>query len=142
MAHVAKGTVIVSDGSKGGSIVERAHKAYQSQDEAGLRAMLADDLRWFFPGDSQISGLFTNADDLFGCFAKIGELTNGTYWAQALDYFGSDHHGVLVANVTAQRDGKADLDLKEVLLFEIEDDLIRECWHLPLDEQAWNDFFA
>jgi ketosteroid isomerase-like protein len=123
-------------------LARRAHKAYQAQDIATLSDCLAPDIVWSFPGRSLVSGTFHDQPDLFAMFETIGRLTGGTYWAEGLDYYGSDEWATIVLRVTAKREGKADLDVLETLLFRAEGGKLVRCWHIPLDEAAWDEFFS
>ncbi len=86
-----------------------------------------------------MSGDLVGKPAVFESFAWLASLVD-EYRSDALDYLGSDLHAVMVSRVTAGR-GEETLDCLQVLLFRVDNQLLTECWHVALDEPAWERFF-
>lgn len=121
-------------------MLRNAHGAFQNGDMEAMFALFAPDMIWHMPGNNLLAGDFIGRDGILSNFAMLAENTD-SYWAQALDYFGSDDHAVLVARVQSTRKGRT-LDCQEILLFKAAGGKFHECWHLALDEKAWDAFFS
>lgn len=118
-----------------------AHEAFQQGDLDKLFNLFADEMVWTVPGDNQLSGKYHGREEILGNFQTLGEIVD-SYWAYPLDYFGSDDHVVLVALVKATR-GDQVLEERECLLFTVNDEgRFSECFHLALDPDKWDRFFA
>ncbi len=121
--------------------LKKAHECFQTQDFDTLFSIFADDIQWHMPGDNVLSGTWVGREGVLRNFGLLFENVDA-YWAYPMDYFGSDGHAVLVARVRAKRRGKL-LDCEECLLFRVgPDGRFSHCFHLSLDEKAWNEFFA
>ena len=121
--------------------LKEAHESFQAGDMDKLFAIFADDMAWRVPGNNRLSGTFVGREEIMSNFASLAEVAD-SYWAHPLDYFGSDDHVVLVAEVRATRGDKV-LNEKECLLFRVgPDGRFAECWHLGLAPEKWDWFFA
>jgi ketosteroid isomerase-like protein len=123
-----------------GEMLKRAHDAFKAGDVEALFGMMTDDCVWHMPGNNMLSGDFVGRDAILQSFGTLQRSVD-EYWAWPLDYFGSDHHVVLVAQVKARR-GDRTLDVKECLLWRLEGEKLAEVWHMALDETAWDAFFS
>jgi ketosteroid isomerase-like protein len=121
-------------------LLKDAHECFQRGELDRLFTLFSPDMRWHVPGRHRLSGDFIGREQIVGNFRTLATVTD-EYWAYPLDYFGSDDHAVLVARVRARR-GDRTLDARECLLFRVEDRRLLECWHLALDPEAWEAFFA
>ncbi|MEQ8433746.1 MAG: nuclear transport factor 2 family protein [Oceanicaulis sp.] len=121
-------------------MLKDAHEAFQNGDMDKLFSIFADDMTWRVPGNNKLSGVFVGKDQIVANFATLAEVAD-TYWAHPIDYFGSEDHVALVAEVRATR-GEETLQEKEVLLFRVENGKLAECWHLGLDPEGWDRFFS
>jgi len=117
-----------------------AHEAFQQGDMETLFSIFAEDMVWHVPGNNRLSGVYRGKAQIMANFATLADVAD-TYWAHPLDYFGSSDHVALVAEVRATR-GDQTLREKEVLLFRVADGKLAECWHLGLDPEGWDRFFA
>ncbi len=121
-------------------MLRKAHGAFQNGDVESLFALMADDIAWYLPGNNALSGTFRGRDGVMRNFGLLQQNVE-TYWAQGLDYFGSDDHAVLVAKVKATRGDKT-LETLECLLFKVQDGKFTHVWHMALDDHAWEAFFT
>lgn len=99
-----------------------------------------DHIRWVLPGSSQVSGVDVGMDAVFANFQRCIELTGGTYKAVGVDYLGSDDHAIALTHLTARR-GDRTLKIDEAVIFTVRDGRFVEAYHLPYDQQLWDDFF-
>ncbi len=120
-------------------MLKQAHEAFQKGDMDALFSIFADDMLWVVPGNNRLSGRFVGRDQIMGNFATLSEVTD-SYWAHPLDYFGSDDHVALVAEVRATRGDKR-LDSHECLLFKVKDGRLASCHHMDLNPAEWDAFF-
>ncbi|MEM1102532.1 MAG: nuclear transport factor 2 family protein [Pseudomonadota bacterium] len=121
-------------------LLREAHESFQRGDMEKLFSIFAPDMIWRVPGNNRLSGVYHGPEKIKENF-KILQETVDSYWAYPLDYFGSDDHVALVALVRAKR-GDRILEEKECLLFSVKDGRLTECWHLALDAEKWDEFFA
>lgn len=120
--------------------LKAAHDAFKAGDLEALFGMMADDVVWHMPGRNALAGEFVGRDAIMGSFAQLQQHVDA-YWAWPLDYFGSDDHVVLVAQVRARK-GTKSLDVKECLLWRLDGaGKLAEVWHMALNEAAWDEFF-
>lgn len=120
--------------------LKAAHDAFKAGDIEALFGMMTPDAAWHMPGRNVLSGDFIGRDAILGSFAQL-QANVDEYWAWPLDYFGSDDHVVLVAQVRARR-GERRLDCLECLLWRLDGaGRLAEVWHMALDEAAWDAFF-
>jgi ketosteroid isomerase-like protein len=103
------------------TIVKRGYAAFNSGDIATLTEIIAEDATHHMVGDNLVSGEYKGRDAILGLYARIGELTNGTYRAEIEQIF-ADGAGtvVVVHHQTAERDGRR-LDNRQALIFTILD---------------------
>lgn len=123
-----------------GAMLKAAHDAFKAGDLEALFGMMTPDCIWHMPGNNVLAGDFVGREAIMGSFASLQQNVD-EYWAWPLDYFGSDDHVVLVAQVKARR-GERTLDCRECLLWRLEDGRLAEVWHMALDEKAWDQFFS
>jgi uncharacterized protein len=120
--------------------LKAAHDAFKSGNLDALFGMMTDDFAWVMPGRNVLSGRFVGRDAIMGSFATL-QANVDAYWAHPLDYFGSDDHVVLVAQVIARK-GTKTLNCRECLLWRVTPEgKLAEVHHLALDEDAWDAFF-
>lgn len=123
-------------------LLRREFEALGAGDMDGVQALMADDIVWHFPGNSPISGTFTGKDAVMGWLAKNMELSGGTLRVEPHDILGNDEHGVALARVSGQREGKTPLNDPSVQVCHIKDGKITETWVNPQDQAASDEFWS
>jgi ketosteroid isomerase-like protein len=88
--------------------VRRGYEAFGKGDMDTLRSIMTPDVIQNVPGKSQLAGESKGVDNVLGYYARIFELTGGTFKAdlKSATAEGSDKV-VAVHHIDAQRDGKS-----------------------------------
>jgi hypothetical protein len=101
----------------------------------------AEDIRWHFPGKSQMAGDYQGVDDVLAWLGKTFELSGGTITIDLHDVIGNDEHVVSLSTVRAQREGQSYED-NTAQVFHIKDGKVTEVWANPGDIYATDAFWA
>jgi hypothetical protein len=88
-----------------------------------------------------MAGTFDGRDRIFRFLATLPKETDGSYGSQLIDVLASDERAAALYRASGQRRGRT-LDLDQVLLFRIEDGLVKEVLALPSDPSAFDEFWA
>ena len=88
-----------------------------------------------------ISGEHRGHSAILAYFAKLGELTNGTFRVQLVDILASDMHGAAFATATGAR-GERTYEGSYLLLFRIENGRIVEARLFNDDPEAFEAFWS
>ena len=88
-----------------------------------------------------MAGTFLGRDRIFRFLATLPKETDGSYGSRLIDVLASDERAAALYRATGQRRGRT-LDLDQVLLFRIEDGLVKEVLALPSDPSAFEAFWA
>ena len=88
-----------------------------------------------------MAGTSRGRDQIFRFLATLPKETDGTYGSQLIDVLSSDERAAALYRASGRRTGRQ-LDLDQVLLFRIEDGLVRHVLALPCDPAAFEEFWA
>jgi ketosteroid isomerase-like protein len=88
-----------------------------------------------------MAGTFRGREAIFRFLGRLPKETDGTYGSRLIDVLVSDDRAAALYRARGTRRGRA-LDIEQVLLFRIEDGLVREVLALPSDPQAFEEFWA
>jgi hypothetical protein len=88
-----------------------------------------------------MAGRFRGREEIFRFLARLPKETDGTYGSRLIDVLASEDRAAALYRASGERRG-ARLDLDQVLLFRIEDGLVREVLALPSDPAAFEEFWA
>jgi len=80
-------------------ILQQAYDDFAAGDVAAVLATFADDVTFEIPGEHPASGTFTGHEEVLGFFAKLAELTAGTFFVTAHEIF-DNRTGTVVALCT------------------------------------------
>jgi uncharacterized protein len=122
-------------------LVRRIFDAFARKQGFALRGVFAEDATWIVPGDSAMAGTFHGRDRIFRFLATLPKETDGSYGSQLIDILVSDERAAALYRATGQRRGRA-LDLDQLLLFRIENGLVKEVLALPSNPSAFEEFWA
>ena len=87
-------------------LIRKGYAAFLSGDMATLSDLFADDVVWHAPGRNPLAGTYRGKEEVFSSFQKVFELTGGTFKLDIHTVLADDEHAVILARVTAERDGK------------------------------------
>jgi ketosteroid isomerase-like protein len=86
--------------------VRRGYAAFAAGDLDTLRTMFTVDVALHVPGSGPLAGTYKGPEAVLGYYAKLWELTGGTFRADLIDVHGDGHgHVTATHQTTAQRDG-------------------------------------
>ena len=122
-------------------IVRRIFDAFARKEGLALRGLFADDAVWSVPGRGVMAGTYRGRESIFRFLARLPKETAGTYSSELFDVLASDERAAALYRARGTRHGRT-LELDQVLLFRIEDGLVREVLALPSDPEAFEAFWA
>ncbi len=123
------------------AIVRAIFSAFARKEGFGLRGVFAEDAVWTVPGNGVMAGTFRGRDEIFRFLARLPKETEGTYSSELRDVLTSGERAAALYRARGSRDGRT-LELDQLLLFRIEDGLVREVLALPSDPAAFEEFWA
>jgi hypothetical protein len=88
-----------------------------------------------------MAGVHRGRDEIFRFLARLPKETDGSYGSTLRDVLASDGRAAALYTARGTRRGRT-LALEQVLLFRIEDGLVREVLALPSDPEAFEEFWA
>lgn len=101
-----------------------------------------DDVFLHIPGRNLLSGDYAGAAAVVKTFARMMELTDGTYRiVEFVDWLASDQRSVLIARQEATRNGKT-LTWTRNLVFEISDGKINKIIVYEADQHSFDEFWS
>jgi uncharacterized protein (TIGR02246 family) len=122
-------------------LVEAIFDAFARKEGLRLRHVFAEDAVWTVPGQGAMAGVHRGREQILRFLARLPKETGGTYGSRLIDVLASDDRAAALYRATGVRKGRT-LDLEQVLLFRIEDDLVREVLALPADPAMFETFWA
>jgi len=122
-------------------IVRRIFDAFDRKEGLALRGLFADDAVWSVPGRGVMAGVYEGREAIFRFLAELPKQTDGTYGSELVDVLASDDRAAALYRARGTRHGRT-LELDQVLLFRIEDGLVRHVLALPSDPDAFETFWA
>lgn len=125
---------------KNAHMLYTAHKAFQTGDINALFSQIAEDAIWHMPGENRLAGDYVGHEEIMRNFGMLQESVDA-YYAYPLDYYGSDDHVTLIAEVRARKGDKV-LHTKEAMTWRVENGQLKECWHLCMEPLKWDAFFS
>jgi uncharacterized protein len=123
------------------ALVRRIFGAFARREGFALRGLFAADAVWTVPGRGVMAGTHRGRDEIFRFLARLPKETDGTYGSTLRDVLASDGRAAALYTARGTRRGRT-LELEQVLLFEIEDGLVRDVLALPSDPDAFEEFWA
>jgi uncharacterized protein (TIGR02246 family) len=123
------------------AVVRQIFDAFARKEGLALRGLFADDAVWSVPGHGAMAGRYEGREAIFRFLAKLPKETDGTYGSELLDVLASDDRAAALYRARGTRGGRT-LELEQVLLFRIEDGLVRHVLALPSDPDAFEAFWA
>lgn len=122
-------------------LVERGFEAFAAGDMETMSELLSPDIVWHSPGNNPISGTYTGLEEVFGLFAKVGELTGGQLTNDLHAVLADDEHAVALVSASARRGDKT-LDAHSVFVYHIANGRVTEAWLSTEDQAAADEFWS
>jgi len=122
-------------------LLRRGYTAYAAGDMDTINELFADDVVWHVAGRSAIAGDYTGKDQVFGFFAKLQELSDGTAQIEVHDLLANDEHGVVLAVESATRSGRS-YSGDTTHVFHLRDGKVTEFWDAHTDQYAADEFWS
>ena len=123
------------------ALVRRIFDAFARKEGLALRGSFAEDAVWSVPGRGAMAGRYEGREAIFRFLARLPKETDGTYGSELIDVLASDDRAAALYRARGARRGRT-LELEQVLLFRIEDGLVRHVLALPSDPDAFEAFWA
>jgi ketosteroid isomerase-like protein len=123
------------------ALVRGIFDAFARKQGFALRDVFAADAVWTVPGTGSMAGTFVGRDEIFRFLGRLPKETRGTYTSELVDVLSSDDRAAALYRARGERNGRV-LELDQVLLFRIEDGLVREVLALPSDPAAFERFWV
>jgi hypothetical protein len=122
-------------------LVRRAFDAFAKGDVDTLRELTDQDAIWHTPGRNLLSDDYRGVDAILGFFARIAELTGGTFRAELHDVVASDEHAVAIYVSRGEREGRT-LENRTVLVSHVGNGKFTETWIMSDNQYAADEFFS
>jgi ketosteroid isomerase-like protein len=123
------------------ALVRSVFAAFARKEGFALRGLFAEDAVWAVPGQGVLAGVYHGREEIFRFLARLPKETDGTYGSELVDVLASDERAAVLYRARGTRHGRT-LELDQVLLFRIDDGLVREVLALPSDPEAFEAFWA
>ena len=123
------------------ALVRHIFEAFARKEGFALRGLFAEDAVWTVPGNGVMGGNHRGREEIFRFLARLPKETDATYSSELLDVLASDERAAALYRARGSRHGR-ELELDQVLLFRIEDGLVREVLALPSDPAAFEEFWS
>jgi uncharacterized protein len=123
------------------ALVRAIFAAFARKEGFALRRLFAEDAVWTVTGRGVMAGEYRGRDEIFRFLARLPKETEGTYGSSLHDVLASEDRAAALYTARGARKGRV-LELEQVLLFRIEDGLVREVLALPSDPDAFEAFWA
>jgi hypothetical protein len=127
-------------------LLQRLHAAqgafYAGGEEAPVRALLTEDVRWHVPGRNAIAGDYSGIDAVLAYFRRRRDLVDRTFRMQPGDVLVGDGNRIAaLTGGTAVVHG-VERRWSTVGLYEVRDGRVAACWLLPLDPDAFDEIWT
>lgn len=124
------------------SAVRRFFEAGERRDVAAIRDCWTDDVVLHYGGKNPVSGTYHGKDQVLGAYAKMAQITGGTFHRVDLhDLLSNGEHVVALAVVGATRNGQT-LEWRGIDVYHIRDGQIAEIWITVTDQYKVDEFLS
>jgi ketosteroid isomerase-like protein len=124
------------------AIVRAGFERFAKGDVSGLIGLFAEDAVWHVPGANEMTGEYRGREQILAFLRRTAELTAGTYRVDLLWVVADEAHTVAVYRARGEREGRAPLDIEQALLVELRDGFWVDVRAQPLDQPAFDAFWA
>ncbi len=121
--------------------VRRAFDAFAKGDMDTIRELTDQNAVWHTPGRNPLSGDHRGVEAILGFFARLMELTGGTFRTELHDVVANDEHAVALYVTRAEREGRT-FENKNVIVSHVRNGKFVETWTMGEDQYAADEFFS
>lgn len=121
--------------------LRQGYDAFAAGDLDTIRGLFDDNIVWHISGRSPLAGDYKGIDEVFGFFAKLAEVSGGTFKIEVHDVLSNGTHSIALTKNVGERDGKR-LDDNNVAVYHVSDGKVTEAWFHPGDAYATDEFFS
>ena len=122
-------------------LIKTGHAAFEQGDMAAITELFAEDVVWHLFGSNQVAGVHRGRDAVFAAFAKMAELSGGTFKFEIHDVVANDEHAVALARATGTREGRS-LDSIDTDVYHMKDGKVTEFWSFVEDNHVTDAFWS
>ena len=123
-------------------LLRKGYAAFSAGDLETVRAQMDPNIVWHVPGKHHLAGDYTGVDDVFNLFGRQFQETGGTLRLDVHDVMANDTHAVVLATISAQKDGKSLNNERFVHVLHVSDGRQTESWLLPENADVADDFWG
>ncbi len=123
-------------------LFKKGYAAFAAGDMDTVRSLFAPDIVWHVSGKSHFAGDYTGVDSVLDLFTQYFEESGGTFKVDVHDIVANDTHGVAVAALSAQKDGKSLSSERYVHVVHMNDGLQTESWIFSENQEVIDDFWG
>ena len=87
--------------------LRRGYEAFAAGDMDAIREMFADDIVWRVSGRNPLAGEYRGQDQVFDFFAKLMQVSGGTFRVEVLDVLANDQRAVAITRTRVELAGEA-----------------------------------
>ena len=123
-------------------LVREAYAAFGRGDMDALRdKFFTQDVRYHVTGRSPLGGDYEGVDQVLQFFARVFEMSGGTFSFELHDVLANDEHAVALVTVRGERAGKQ-LNDNMVQISHLRDGKAYEVWNQATDQYAQDEFWS
>ena len=123
-------------------LVREAYAAFGRGDMDALRdKFFTQDVRYHVTDRSPLAGDYEGVDQVLQFFARIFEMSGGTFSFELHDVLANDEHAVALVTVRGERAGKQ-LNDNMVQISHLRDGKAYEVWNPATDQYAQDEFWS
>ncbi len=120
---------------------QKLHESFAQGDMEQLTQMISPDVLWHIMGRSPIAGTYNGRDATLGFLGKVAGETNGSLSLSNYTFMGTGGRSVAIFTYSASRKGKTiKIEVYESMRWK--DGMCIEHWGIPLDQYAYDEFWA
>jgi hypothetical protein len=121
--------------------IQDGYAAFAKGDFDVLTGLFAENIVWHSGGRNQLTGDYRGREAVFGYFAKLMEVTDGTFHIDLHAVLADDEHGVALTIITASRDGKT-IATNEADVMHLRHGQVTEFWTTSVDTRAFDELIG
>jgi uncharacterized protein len=118
-------------------LLRRGYAAFSSGDMDTVLSLMADDIAWHLGPGEAFPGDYHGPQEVLGMFGRLMQASGGTYRTDLHEVLANDTHGVVLANATAEKDGRM-LTARAIHVWHLADGKATEHWALVDPPGAFN----